>query len=375
MRKLLVALPLTAALALAGCSGDSTPPAQETTQETTTVSSTSAEAQEGTRSFTDSSGRTVEIPATVTRVASGGPLANIMLYAMAPDRVVGLSDKPAGSAQGIIDEEFMNLPEYGRLYNSQGDFNREALMAAEPELIVDVGMWDEEYKAQTDELQEQIGIPILIIDGHLENSAQAFREVADVMGEEARGEELAAMAEQYLALVEDKAEELPEERTTVYVAEDEDGLSTVVADTIHSEIIDAVGGEILVGKDEVEEQRGGGTVSLEQLLAWDPDVILTGRGADIDTLRADPAWQALSAVQNDRIYEVPQTPYNWIGRPPGPNRLIGIPWLGNLLYPDVYDVDVDSHVRGFFDLMYRYHLSDEELDELLANSTRASQNA
>lgn len=114
---------------------------------------------------------------------------------------------------------------------------------------------------------------------------------------------------------------------------------------------------------------------MEQLLAWDPDVILTGRGADIDTLRADPAWQALSAVQNDRIYEVPQTPYNWIGRPPGPNRLIGIPWLGNLLYPDVYDVDVDSHVRGFFDLMYRYHLSDEELDELLANSTRASQNA
>lgn len=49
--------------------------------------------------------------------------------------------------------------------------------------------------------------------------------------------------------------------------------------------------------------------------------------------------------------------------------MIGVRWLGNLLYPDLYDYDIEQEVKDYFSLFYRYELSDEEVGSLLANST------
>ena len=70
------------------------------------------------RSFTDDIGRTVEIPEEITRVAVSGPLAQIMLYALAPETMVGLAVKWYDSAEGIIPQEYLELPYLGQIYNS-----------------------------------------------------------------------------------------------------------------------------------------------------------------------------------------------------------------------------------------------------------------
>ena len=89
---------------------------------------TSASAESATVSFTDSTGREVELPREITRIASAGPLANIMLYAMAPDELVGWSNKPDDDAAKYLDQKYLDLPEYGKFYGDSGDFNREAAM-------------------------------------------------------------------------------------------------------------------------------------------------------------------------------------------------------------------------------------------------------
>ena len=87
---------------------------------------------------------------------------------------------------------YQELPEYGRFYGDAGDFNREALMASEPEVIIDVGEWDEEYRVELDSLQEQLGIPVILLEGNLAQNASTYRTLGQLLGVEERGEELAA---------------------------------------------------------------------------------------------------------------------------------------------------------------------------------------
>ncbi|NMA92931.1 MAG: peptide ABC transporter substrate-binding protein, partial [Firmicutes bacterium] len=125
--------------------------------------------------FTDSTGRRVELPRHITRVASGGPLANIILYSLKPEVLVGWSSSPPPTSKKYMAAAYQELPEYGRFYGDAGDFNREALMASEPEVIIDVGEWDEDYKLELDSLQEQLGIPVILLGGNLEENASTYR--------------------------------------------------------------------------------------------------------------------------------------------------------------------------------------------------------
>lgn len=58
-----------------------------------------------------------------------------------------------------------------------------------------------------------------------------------------------------------------------------------------------------------------------------------------------------------------------MSRPPAPNRIVGINWMGDVLYPEYFDNDIVAETKEFYDLFYRYELCDEEVEELLGNST------
>lgn len=382
-------LAILMSLSIMGCQKKETDQATAATQTTAAQeeSTTSAEQESAeetasavveenveTYVFTDSSGREVEIPKNIQRVASGGPLANIMLYAVKPEVIVGWSSRPSDSAKKYIDEKYWNLPEYGKFFGNKSDFNREALMESNPDIVIDVGEWDEEYKNDLDTLQEQIGIPVIIVDGNLENTAQAYRTIGKLLDREEESEKMAAYCDEVIADAAEKAATIPEaDRKSVYYAEGDAGLSTIVKNSIHSQIYDLVGANIVVGEDNVTAERGGGTVSMEQVMAWNPDVIMFASGSIYDTVKGNPTWEALTAIQNGTYYEIPNEPYHWLGRPPGPNRIIGVRWLGNLLYPDVFDYDIKQEVKDYFSLFYRYDLTDEEVNGLLANSTLKSE--
>lgn len=342
---------LALALGFAGCAAPEAQPDRET------------------RLFTDSAGREVEVPLEITRAASAGSLANIMLYAVKPEVLTGWSSAPPDTAQKYMEARYRDLPAYGNFHGGADSFNREALMASAPDVIIDAGEWDEAYKAELDALQAQTGIPVILIGSDLDRTPEAYRMLGDLLGEEARGEALAAYCEEVLTDAKEKAASLPEEdRLRVYYGQD-DGLSTMLRGTIHAQIFELVGGVVAADAGSVQVQKGGGMVSMEQLMVWDPDVILFASGSVYDIAAEDPVWNTLTAIRTGRYYEIPAEPYNWLGRPPGPNRIIGVRWLGNLLYPELFAYDIEQEVRTYFRLFYRYDLSDEEVQTLLAHST------
>ena len=135
-------------------------PAQEESEAETTEQ---ASAHEGEWTFTDSLGRTVTLEGELTRVAPSGNLAQQCLFSVAPEKMVGLGSD-LGETAAKYYGEIADLPVFGAFYGSKANLNREALLAADPQIVIDIGEVKDDMAQELDQLQEQIGIPVVFIE-------------------------------------------------------------------------------------------------------------------------------------------------------------------------------------------------------------------
>ena len=120
--------------------------------------------------------------------------------------------------------------------------------------------------------------------------------------------------------------------------------------------------------DSPSSKGTGNEVDMEQLMLWNPDVILFAPDSVYASVGDDPLWQSLTAIQNGSYYEAPMGPYNWMGFPPSVQRYLGMLWMAKLLYPDAADYDLQAEVTEYFDLFYHCALTGEQYEALMANS-------
>ena len=125
--------------------------------------------------------------------------------------------------------------------------------------------------------------------------------------------------------------------------------------------------EFLGARNAAAEARAGlVTVSFEQVLLWNPEVILTTDPNFWNSVWTDPRWRAVRAVEQKRVYLSPHLPFGWFDFPPGANRLLGLWWAGKLLYPQSFaDVDLRAKVTEFHRLFYHRDPTAAQLDALL----------
>lgn len=316
-----------------------------------------------TRTFVDDAGRTVEVPERIERVVAAGPPASVLLYALAPDKMAGWVLKPSDEARPFIGERWRDLPVHGRLTGRGGTANLEAVLAMKPDLIVDVGSMDATYASLADRVQEQTGIPYVLIDGRFERTAEVLRTFGDLLGEKENAEALASYAEDAMARLAAVVAAVPEgARPRVYYGRGPQGLETGLSGSINIEMLE------VAGAVNVAASVGAGgiaNVSVEQVLAWNPDVVIALDPAFHAAVRADPMWSQVAAVRNGRVHRVPTLPYGWFDSPPGVNRLMSAWWLTGVLYPDSGDVDLVDKTREFYRLFYHVELDDAQIDTLI----------
>lgn len=324
--------------------------------------------------FTDSAGRKVEVPAEITRVAPSGAVATMFLASVCPDYMVCISSTPSSSQYKYLDRDLIKLPTTGQLYGSKSTINLEALLNAEPQIIIDLGDSKDGIKHDMDALQKQTGVPVVFIEADLSHMAQAFRMLGELMGTKAdRCEELASYVEETLALAQTNAAKIPEEeRVSVMYTSGVSGLNTNAKGSTQAQVIELIGASNAIVVEDVSDKGGGNTINMEQLYLFDPDVILFTTGSMYGSAAGDAAWKRLRAVSQDTYYEIPCLPYNWMSNPPSLNMILGVRWLGNLLYPAYYDYDMAAEAQRAYKLLWDYDLSDEEVQEMLANSTLKS---
>ncbi len=322
-----------------------------------------------TKTVTDSSGRSVEVPAEITRVAPSGSTAQMLLMPIAYDLLVGLSSSPSTAQRPYFPEEMWYLPTFGQFYGSKASLNMEALIAAQPQVILDLGDAKESIADDMDRIQKQTGIPTLFIEADLDDMAAAYRMLGSLLGRETEAEPLAAFIEETVAMAQANAAVIPEgQRKTVLYGTGATGLACNAAGSSQADVIDLVGAVNAIVPEEVTNRGGGTTVSLEEVYVCDPDVILLTAGGPYDEVQTNE-WSELTAVKNGAYYEIPNLPYNWMSSPPSVNRVLGVWWLGNLLYPDLYDYDMTEVAQEFYRLFWHDDLSAEEAADMLSRST------
>jgi iron complex transport system substrate-binding protein len=317
------------------------------------------------RMVTDSAGRQVAVPDRIERVFAAGPPAAVLLYVLAPDRMIGWPRAPRPQELPYIAPEYRELPEVGWLTGRGDTVNLEVLLQAEPDLIFDFGSVRDTYVSLAERVQAQTGIPYVLIDGTFANTAEAVRLLGEVLDVEERAERIAAYVETTFAEIDATlARVRQDQRPRVYLARGPSGLETGLQGSINTEIIERVGG-INVAKDPSGARRGIAQVPIEQIVLWNPDTVITWDPDFYDAVWKDFYWQGVDAVTAGRVYLSPTAPFGWIDRPPSLNRMIGLEWLAGLFYPDQVKQDLRELTRSFYDLFYHVDLTDAELDRLL----------
>lgn len=357
----------TAVETTAAATADTTAASQETDKADSAAGDKAAQA-EGTRIITDSAGREVEIPSEITKIAPSGPLAQIVLYTVSPDKLAGLAADFSDEAKQYIDEKYWGLPKFGQFYGKNASLNMEALIAEAPDVIIDIGEAKKTVKEDMDALQEQLNIPVIFVEATLPTMADAYEMLGDITGEKEQAGKLADYCRAEIGKADQNAAAIADaDRKSVYFGLGDDGLHTNAKGSIHADVIDRIGA-VNAADVEAVSSGGGSEVSFEQVLLWNPDLVIVDSQKLYDTLTTDPMWQELDAVKNGKIFKIPTAPYSYMSSPPSVNRMIGIEWLGSLVYPEIYTSDIREEVKNFYQLFYHIDVTDEKLEAVLKNA-------
>ena len=337
-------------------------PAQKGTDSPQQTQSQSME----TRTVVDDCGRQVEIPAQVSRIVPSGPLAQIVLFAIAPEMFVGLASEWDDSAQGIIADEYLQLPVFGQLYGS-ADLNVEELALADPQLIVDIGEPKDSGNEDLDTLQAQTGIPTVYVSATLKDMPQTFRTLGKLLGREEKGEELAQFCQRVYDRTQSIIEQVGANKVNALYILGQEGLNVLARGSYHAEVMDLLTNNLAV-VDSPTSKGTGNEVTLEQIALWNPDFILFAPGSIYDDVDTRDTWVDLTAIQTHRYVQVPQGPHNWMGTPPSVQRYLALIWLTAQLYPQYCDYDVKAEVMEYYRLFYGCQLTDEQYVTLTAHA-------
>ena len=304
----------------------------------------------------DALGRQVKLDKLPQRIAVTGKASLMILDALymfpeAKERVVAFEDAVQG------DLNFIKLldPQYPDKAFLKRDAGVEQFLTAEPDLVLLKSSQAEKFGAPI----EALNIPVVYLD--FETPEQYSRDLAvlgQVFGNAARAQELIKL---YESAVDEINQKVPAAavKPSVLVLQysDEDGAVAFKVPPVswmQTLMVTLAGGS----PAWLDANPGGGwaQVTIEQVAAWDPGLILIIAYADdpslvTDQLKQDPQWQLLRAVKEGQLFGFPKDVYSW--DQPDTRWLLGLKWLAARLHPTEFgQVDVLRTAREFYQSAY-----------------------
>jgi iron complex transport system substrate-binding protein len=236
--------------------------------------------------------------------------------------------------------------------------NVEAILSLQPDAIFQWATGDDVIS-----VLDRTGIPVIGMRvGSFENYADYVKLMGEVAGKKDRAAELLrrqedtrqSLTEKFAAL---KSSQRPR---VLYFNRAMNVLRVSGTGTAQDVTIQLAGGQNAMG-----EVPSINTVTFEQVLTWNPQVILLGNfdPAMPSDLYSDPRWQGVDAVRDHRVYRVPLGGYRW--DPPSHESALGWLWLAGLLHPESMQESLRKSIRDWFGFLYNYEPTDEDIDNML----------
>jgi iron complex transport system substrate-binding protein len=320
-------------------------------------------AEQGMKTVIDRNGKEIRVPAAPRRIACFfGPSYEKVFLLGAGDKVAAMSIRQTPWAHhlnpGLKDTVIM--PSY-----SNPDVERILSLGID---LVFYWQWPQQTRRMT-----SAGIPVICpYDGQgspadreefMDRYKDEIRLYGEVLGGEAK--KIAASYCDYYDAVLQRVlavtEKIPESRRpTVYSITGRNIFATQGRYSLAYWLVEMAGGRL------VSRSLAPGFVnaSMEQILAWDPEIILVGGLIPTEDVMSAPHWQPVRAVRNRRVHPCPEGVFLW-GH--GSSELpLFVMWLARLLHPDEFsDLDIEHEIREFYQRFYRYRLTGDEVRRIL----------
>ena len=327
----------------------------------------------GAKNVTDMIGRSIEIPQSLNKVVATSPPMTTVVYMIAPEKLTALNFQWTDDEKVYVPSQYQGLPNIGGWYGTQ-DGSYEEFIASEPDIVIEsIDEGGDGDLSTVNERQAKFGkIPVVAVNDttHVEKVDESILFIGEVIGAKDNAQKLVDFNDKYLDEVHKKSAQLSDnDKKTVYYAEGNDGLKTNPSGSVHGQLIDLVGGKNVADSSGQGNTTSGVQVSIEQVIKWNPDIIITTDPDFYAKVYNDSNWASINAVKNHEVYLSPQSPFKWFDRPVGANMIIGVPWTAKVIYPDKYtDIDMVSVTKEFYSNFYHYDLSDEQAKEILLGS-------
>lgn len=336
-----------------------------------------------TRTITDMAGRVITVPDTVRTVVQGSPVTEILMCALAPEKLIGTGMVLSEKQKMFLPQALKNKPVIGMMGGGKNNtFNPEQILKMHPDIVIST-VFSSVEKMELDaveRIQKQLNIPVVIIDGSIEKTDTACRFLGTLLGCPDKADSLGNYLRNKIREVQAAVSKIEDEnKKRIYYAEGANGLYTESVTSRHAEVITLAGGKN-VADISAGPVSGMVAVSIEQILVWQPEIIIVSVTGDKNAakiqadnytyIKQNSTWNALSVIQAGMVFKIPCLPFNWFDRPPGINRILGVRWLAKLLYPQQCAWNMRDDTREFYKRIYGITLTETQIDEILNDAVR-----
>jgi len=315
-----------------------------------------------TRTISDAAGRVVTLPATVNRVADPWPANNAMVLLLgAADKLVATSWQAA--RQPWFSRLYPRMAAIPQAFNSGGDVNVETLVAAKTEVVLMAyGGTPPRWLSSV----ESLGIPVVLMP----NTSLADLKTTLKMTGEVLGEREARAASEFIRYFDANIRRVSAVSATIPRSQRLKVLHTATAgilavdgrDTVVDDWINVAG-----GINAAEVTGNARPVDMEQVVKWNPDVVIVGsapNGRNRQAILDDPRWREVKAVKTGRVYVNPTGAYLWDRH--SAEAALQVLWAAKTLYPERFaDIDIETETRAFYSRFFRHELTAAELASIL----------
>ncbi len=312
--------------------------------------------------ITDCLGRKVQVPIEVNRVACLCPESGYTLAMLNQgDKIVAATN---GMKRDIILTEMYPSIKEAALPKLSETINIEELVKTQADVIFmknDVSL----SEALIDKLNKS-QIPYLVVTyNSMQEQQYAIEMIGKVVGAYDEAKRYNTFYQDCINRVQSRLADIPfEKRVRVYHSVNEatrtDNKGSLAADWTQ-----AAGAYNVSVNQDLKLLEGDYYASLEQILLWDPEVMLVNEGTVVNYILSNKQWSPLQAVKDEKVYKLPSAISRW-GHPSSPETPMVVLWTAKTLYPDKFvDVDMAAEVKYFYREFFDFQLSDDIIQKIL----------
>jgi len=303
----------------------------------------------------------------VDKIYASSPIILYSLYAVDKSKIAGLNFPFNEIEAKYMDKNTKNLPVIGGWFGKGNTPNSEMILKVNPDVIL---LSENSKKTQESKIREALGntnIPFFYIKSNsLSDIISSFSYLGKLTSNETRAKKLEDYANKILKEAKDVTKNITK-KTKVYYAQGNNGLETK-CDTSRNELISLAGGENVHKCQGNNTFYGKQAINFEQVLSYNPEIILVYEKEFYKKIYKDEKWQFIDAVKNKKVYFLPKGPFSWFDQPPSFMKILGLKWLLNVFYSDIYKIDIYKDAKEFYELFLGLKISNKDLDDIMGKN-------